>query len=375
MGNCCKKKSSSDLLENFLKEEDNPSGLKLKLNDFERLKLLGKGSFGQVYLVKSKYSDKIYAMKILDKNVIREGRQEGHTKIERDLLVKINCPFIVNIKFSFQDKNNLYILTEFMPGGELFFHLHKERRFSNEKAKFYLIEMILALEYLHKKNMLYRDLKPENILIDRNGHIKLIDFGLSKILQKQKEKSYTICGTPQYLAPEILSDKGYDSTVDWWSLGCVFYEMLIGITPYKINLEDSLNKNLYKQKIFIPDYVTEEAGDLINKLLVIDPKKRLGFGGNGVNKIKSHPYFKNVNWDDGWNQKLIPPFIPKLNNETDLKYFDHSFTDESISSGDYSNISGVTMNNNEFKGFTYVSNSEGNELMVMNNSNDERNIK
>ena len=373
MGNCCKKKNE-DLLESFLaNKDDNPFGIKLKVSDFQKLKLLGKGSFGEVYLVKFKKNNKIYAMKILDKNDIIEKHQEEHTKIERDLLTRINCPFIVNIKFAFQDKDNLYIITEFMQGGELFFHLHKEKRFKDEKAKFYIIEIILAIVYLHKNKMLYRDLKPENVLIDINGHIKLTDFGLSKIIQKPKEKAYTICGTPQYLAPEVLSDKGYDCTVDWWSLGCVLYELLIGRSPFRILLGDSLNEDFYKKKILIPDYVSDEAQDLITKLLIINPLKRLGYGEDGANKIKQHPYFKGINWDDAWNLKLKPPFIPNLSNETDLKYFDNMITDEKLNSD--SDLSGIsTLNSNshkDFKGFTYVADSMGNELMIMDNSNDD----
>ena len=373
MGNCCKKKNE-DLLESFLaNKDDNPFGIKLKVSDFQKLKLLGKGSFGEVYLVKFKKNNKLYAMKILDKNDIIEKHQEEHTKIERDLLTRINCPFIVNIKFAFQDKDNLYIITEFMQGGELFFHLHKEKRFKDEKAKFYIIEIILAIEYLHKNKMLYRDLKPENVLIDTNGHIKLTDFGLSKIIQKPKEKAYTICGTPQYLAPEVLSDKGYDCTVDWWSLGCVLYELLIGRSPFRILLGDSLNEDFYKKKILIPDYVSDEAQDLITKLLIINPLKRLGYGEDGAYKIKQHPYFKGINWDDAWNLKLKPPFIPNLSNETDLKYFDNMITDEKLNSD--SDLSGIsTLNSNshkDFKGFTYVADSMGNELMIMDNSNDD----
>ena len=373
MGNCCKKKNE-DLLESFLaNKDDNPFGIKLKVTDFQKLKLLGKGSFGEVYLVKFKKNNKLYAMKILDKNDIIEKHQEEHTKIERDLLTRINCPFIVNIKFAFQDKDNLYIITEFMQGGELFFHLHKEKRFKDEKAKFYIIEIILAIEYLHKNKMLYRDLKPENVLIDTNGHIKLTDFGLSKIIQKPKEKAYTICGTPQYLAPEVLSDKGYDCTVDWWSLGCVLYELLVGRSPFRILLGDSLNEDFYKKKILIPDYVSDEAQDLITKLLIINPLKRLGYGEDGANKIKQHPYFKGINWDDAWNLKLKPPFIPNLSNETDLKYFDNMITDEKLNSD--SDLSGIsTLNSNshkDFKGFTYVADSMGNELMIMDNSNDD----
>ena len=376
MGNCCKKKVDNQLIENlFDNKDDNPLGIQLKVKDFQRIKLLGKGSFGEVYLVKSNSNNKTYAMKILNKDYIRERQQEKHTKIERDLLSRTNCSFIVNIKFAFQDNSNLYILTEFMQGGDLFFHLHREKRFTDEKAKFYLIEIILAIEYLHNNNMIYRDLKPENLLLDKTGHIKLTDFGLSKILKNPKEKSYTICGTPQYLAPEILSNKGYDSAVDWWSLGCVFYEMLIGSYPFKIRLGESLNEDIYKKEILIPDYVTKEAQDLIYKLLVVNPKKRLGFGPDGANKIKNHSYFKNINWKDALNKKLIPPFIPQLKDDTDLSYFSNMFTDEKVSSVE-SDISGITLsNNNDFKGFTFVANSMSNELMYMNKSSDDTNNK
>ena len=373
MGNCCKKKSRNDSinsLESLIDDKDDEKtfGIQLKISDFQKLKLLGKGSFGEVYLVKFKKNNKIYAMKILYKNIVRESHQEEHTKIERDLLVKTNCPFIVSIKFSFQDKDCLYIITEFMQGGELFFHLHKEKRFDNEKAKFYIIEIILALEYLHNKKMLYRDLKPENVLIDKSGHIKLTDFGLSKIFKNPLEKAYTICGTPQYLAPEILTNEGYDSTVDWWSLGCVIYELLIGRAPYKILLGESLTEEIYKRRILIPDYISDEAQDLINKLLEVNPKKRLGYGNDGANKIKQHPYFKGVNWDDAWNQKLKPPFIPNLKDDMDLSCFDTLFTGEKVDSD--AEISPTSISN-DFKGFTFVSDSVESELMIMNKDNDD----
>ena len=372
MGNYCEKKKKINkdetfkILENLLDvKDDNSIEIKITIKDFQKIKLLGKGSFGEVFLVKYIKTNKIYAMKILDKNKVIEGGQVEHTKIERDLLVNINCPFIVEIKFAFQDKENLYIITEFLQGGELFFHLHKEKRFTNDKAKFYVAEIVVAIEYLHKKKIVYRDLKPENVLISDTGHVKLTDFGLSKIFKKSKEKAYTICGTPQYLAPEvILSENGYDSTIDWWSLGCVLYELLIGRAPYRICLGDSLNEDLYKKKILIPDYVCEDAKDLITKLLVIEPKKRLGYGENGAKKIKHHPFFKGINWDDVWNQKLNPPFIPDLKDETDLSYFDTVFTNEQVS-GSNSDISGLSMDCNTFKGFTYVTDSYESELMIM----------
>ena len=367
MGNCCKKRNEitpTSVSEFVDKQEDNPLGIKLSFHDFEKLKVLGKGSFGEVLLVKLKANNKYYAMKILVKKQVKLRHQEIHTKAERDLMVRINCPFIVNIKFAFQDTYKLYIITEFMQGGEMFFHLHKERRFSNEKTRFYIIEIILAIEFLHENKMLYRDLKPENIMVDSTGHIKLTDFGLSKMINKQKEKAFTICGTPQYLAPEILSDDGYDDSVDWWSLGCVMFEMLVGKAPFKIPKGAYLSADLYKKKITIPEFVTPEAKDLISLLLIPNPKKRLGYGPDGVKKIKDHPYFEGINWEDAWNRKLQPPFVPNLEGETDLKYFDKMFTNEKIEGSKVSEVPS-SIANSEYKGFTFVTNSVSNELIEM----------
>ena len=376
MGNCCKKRTEgSDLdptsVTEFVdKQEDNPLGIKLTFHDFEKLKVLGKGSFGEVLLVKLKANNKYYAMKILLKKQVILRHQEAHTKTERDLMVRINCPFIVNIKFAFQDSVKLYIITEFMQGGEMFFHLHKERRFSNDKTKFYIAEIILAIEFLHKNKMLYRDLKPENIMVDANGHIKLTDFGLSKMVKKQKEKAFTICGTPQYLAPEILSDDGYDDSVDWWSLGCVMYEMLVGKAPFKIPKGSYLCADLYKKKITIPEFISPEAKDLISLLLVPNPKKRLGYGPDGAKKIKEHPFFEGMNWDDAWNKKLTPPFVPDLKGETDLSYFDKMFTNEKIEGSKVAE-SPSSIENSDFKGFTYVTKSVSTELAEIKKSEED----
>ena len=369
MGNFCKKllgrESDPTSMSEFVdKQEDNPLGIKLSYSDFDKLKVLGKGSFGEVLLVRLKANNKYYAMKILTKKQVKLRHQESHTKAERDLMVRINCPFIVNIKFAFQDNIKLYIITEFMQGGEMFFHLHKEKRFSNQKTRFYIIEIILAIEFLHKNKMLYRDLKPENIMVDSNGHIKLTDFGLSKMVKKQKDKAFTICGTPQYLAPEILSDDGYDNSVDWWSLGCVMYEMLVGKAPFRIPKGSYLSADLYKKKITIPEFVTEEAKDLISSLLVPNPKKRLGYGPDGAKKIKEHPYFSGINWDDAWNRKLEPPFVPILKSETDLTYFDKMFTEEKIEGSKVSEVPS-SIANSDYKGFTFVTGSVSTELMDM----------
>ena len=383
---CCQKKKPEQLIEKDLDESKNeildasdaealdintesdsqPLDIKVTYSDFEPLKLLGRGSFGEVLLVRLKANKKVYAMKILNKKILKLKKQQAHTKTERDLMVKINCPFIVNIKSAFQDASKLYIVSEFMQGGDMFYHMHDGQIviFNNEKTKFYIMELVLALEALHKKNMVYRDLKPENILLDSKGHVKLTDFGLSKILETEDDKAYTICGTPQYLAPEILDKKGYDKAVDWWSLGCVMYEMLVGKLPYAIKRGVKMNKKIYDQGV---DYknLNSNAKDLIQKLLVINPKERLGSGPNGSEDIKKHPFFKGVNWRDAWLKKLKPPFIPKLKSDTDLSYFDTMFTDEPIDGPQRKYTNRDREISNEYNGFSYVTGSVSNELMTL----------
>ena len=396
---CCQKKKNNQLLEGNIEgnnheildvderdtktdENSNNNGdtddqalnVKVTYNDFEPLKLLGRGSFGDVFLVRLKANKKVYAMKILSKSMLKLKRQEFHTKTERNLMVQINCPFIVNIKSAFQDSQKLYMVSEFMQGGDMFFHMHDGQIviFNNEKTKFYIIELVLAIEFLHKKNMIYRDLKPENILLDEKGHVKLTDFGLSKILDEDNEKTFTICGTPQYLAPEVLLKKGYDKAVDWWSLGCVMYEMLSGRLPFCIKRGMKLNQKIYEKGVEYPKNLTKEAQDLIQKLLVVDPQKRLGQGPNGSEEIKNHPFFKGVNWDDAWKRKIKPPFIPKLKNDTDLKYFDTMFTDEPINGPQRKNTNRDRDRepSNDYNGFTYMAGSVSKELKTLANNNE-----
>ena len=335
------------------------------------MKLLGRGSFGQVILARLKINNKLYAMKILDKTQLKLKHQEVHTKTERDLMVKINCPFLVNIKSAFQDEKYLFIVSDFMQGGDMYYHMHEARKFDFELTQFYISEIVLALDYLHKNNMVYRDLKPENILLDSKGHIKITDFGLSKILNSSKDKAFTICGTPQYLAPEVFINQGYDKNVDWWSLGCLIYEMLTGRLPFSIKRGNRINLDIYKQKLKFPRYLNEDAIDLISKLLVFEPKKRLGYGKDGTENIKNHPFFEEINWDDIWNKKIVPPFKPELEDELDLKYFDSQFTNEPVES--FSKNPRSREVSYEYKNFTYVTESVKNELMVISKDNKEDN--
>ena len=368
---CCEKKRNQLLDKEKAQEIGEILYPKLNYNDFEPLKLLGTGTFGRVLLVRFKSNNQLYAMKILMKSHIKSTHQEEHTKAERDLMVQIDNPFLLNIKFAFQDETKLYIVSNFMQGGDMFYHLHFESKFSEKKAKFYLIEIILGLEYLHKNNMIYRDLKPENILMDSTGHIKLSDFGLSKILSDNDEKAFTMCGTPQYLAPEIMKEEGYNKNVDWWSLGCFFYEMITGFLPFYIP-KDYLNEKVYEQKVIFPSGINPLAIKFIKELLVVDPKSRLGNGVNGVENIKSHEYFKDVDWNKYYNKEIEPPFIPKLDSDEDLKYFDKMFTDEPVDSPVPQSRPRVY---STYKGFTYVNNSIKKDMDDKNKTNSDENIE
>ena len=364
---CCEKKKTNQLIENSNENENEKPYQQLNYNNFEPLKLLGTGSFGRVLLVRFKLNKKLYAMKILHKNQLKLTNQEEHTKTERDLMVKIDNPFLLNIRFAFQDETKLYIVSDFMQGGDMFYHLHSENKFTEKKAKFYLIEIILGLEYLHKNNMIYRDLKPENILMDSQGHIKLSDFGLSKILESNTAKAFTLCGTPQYLAPEIIKEEGYNKEVDWWSLGCFFYEMLTGFLPFLIP-KDHLDENIYKKGVRFPPGLNPLAIKFIKDLLIIEPENRLGYGYNGTENIKSHEYFKDVDWDKYYNKEIKVPFAPKLNNNEDLKYFDKMFTDEPVNSP---RPQSRPREYSTYKEFTYINNSVKKDIDNNNNDNNE----
>ncbi len=372
--NASSNKNEINIIESNNEEEnEHPLNIKLTYNDFQPIKLLGRGSFGEVILVRLKSTKKVYAMKILDKKILKMKKQQNHTKTERDLMVKINSPFIVNIKSAFQDDTNLYLVSEFMQGGDMFFHMHDGQIviFSHDKTRFYMLELVLALESLHKNNMVYRDLKPENILLDSKGHVKLTDFGLSKILEDEDDKAFTLCGTPQYLAPEVLLKKGYDKMVDWWSLGCVMYEMLMGRLPFAIK-RGMINLKIYEKKIDFPRKISNEARDLIEKFLVVNPTERLGYGPNGTDDIKNHPFFNGVDWDLAIQKKYKPPFIPKLKNDVDLRYFDNCFTDEPIG-GPKRRITIRDRDrepSNEYKGFTYMAESVSKELTHLAKSDD-----
>jgi len=345
-------------------------------DDFDILKLIGKGTFGQVFQVRKKDTKRIYAMKVLSKKVIVQKKEIQHTIGERNILVRTattESPFIVGLKFSFQTAQDLYLVTDYMSGGELFWHLQKEGRFTEERAKFYIAELILALRHLHQHDIVYRDLKPENILLDANGHIALCDFGLSKANLSQNDTTNTFCGTTEYLAPEVLLDEqGYTKMVDFWSLGVLVFEMCCGWSPFYAEDTQQMYKNIAFGKVRFPrDALSQEGRNFVKGLLNRNPSHRLGAKGD-AEELMAHPFFADVDWN-ALSKKLIqPPFKPKLKGELDTSNFDPEFTN-ALTSGDPSSLnaraaalaSGIGQDStplsptmqNQFKGFTFVDES------------------
>ncbi|GAO16926.1 hypothetical protein UVI_02046350 [Ustilaginoidea virens] len=294
---------------------------KYSLGDFDILRTLGTGSFGRVHLVQSKHNQRFYAIKVLKKAQVVKMKQVEHTNDERRMLSDVKHPFLITLWGTFQDWKNLYMVMDFVEGGELFSLLRKSGRFPNPVAKFYAAEATLALEYLHSKNIIYRDLKPENLLLDRHGHLKITDFGFAK---KVPDKTWTLCGTPDYLAPEVVSNKGYNKSVDWWSLGILIYEMLCGYTPFwDSGSPMRIYENILKGKVKYPAYINADAQNLLERLITADLTKRLGNLYGGSQDVKSHPWFAEVTWDRLARKDIDAPYAPPVKAGTgDASQFD-----------------------------------------------------
>ncbi|KAI9673176.1 MAG: hypothetical protein M1817_003038 [Caeruleum heppii] len=298
--------------------------------DFQILKLIGKGTFGQVYQVRKKDTQRIYAMKVLSKKVIVQKKEVAHTLGERNILVRTamaDSQFIVGLKFSFQTPTDLYLVTDYMSGGELFWHLQKEGKFNEQRARFYIAELILALQHLHQHDIVYRDLKPENILLDANGHVALCDFGLSKANLTKNDTTNTFCGTTEYLAPEVLLDEqGYTKMVDFWSLGVLVFEMCCGWSPFYADDTQQMYKNIAFGKVRFPrDALSLEGRNFVKGLLNRNPRHRLG-AIDDAEELKSHAFFSDINWEALGKKDVIPPFKPKLKSVLDTSNFDPEFT-------------------------------------------------
>nr|AGI78467.1 protein kinase A catalytic subunit [Exserohilum turcicum] len=283
---------------------------KYSLTDFTIQRTLGTGSFGRVHLVQSKHNQRFYAVKVLKKAQVVKMKQVEHTNDERRMLQQVKHPFLITLWGTFQDSKNLYMVMDFVEGGELFSLLRKSQRFPNPVAKFYAAEVTLALDYLHSHNIIYRDLKPENLLLDRHGHLKITDFGFAK---EVPDITWTLCGTPDYLAPEVVASKGYNKSVDWWSLGILIFEMLCGFTPFWDGGSPmKIYENILKSRVKYPPYIHPDAHDLLQKLITPDLTKRLGNLHGGSKDVMNHPWFAEVTWDRLQKKDIDAPYVPPV---------------------------------------------------------------
>jgi len=303
---------------------------KVTLDDFEYLKVLGKGTFGKVILCREKVTSQLYAIKILKKTVIIAKEEVVHTLTENRVLQTTRHPFLTHLKYSFQTTDRLCFVMEYVNGGELFVHLSKERVFGEDRSRFYGAEILLALAYLHEQNIIYRDLKLENLLLDKDGHIKIADFGLCKEEMYYGASTKTFCGTPEYLAPEVLEDSDYGRAVDWWGIGVVLYEMMIGRLPFYNRDPELLFELILMEEVRFPRNLSKNARSLLEGLLIKDPKARLGGGEDDAKEIMRHPFFQAINWQDLYDKKVQPPWKPDIKSDTDTKYIPDEFANEPV---------------------------------------------
>uniref|UniRef100_A0A671U522 non-specific serine/threonine protein kinase n=1 Tax=Sparus aurata TaxID=8175 RepID=A0A671U522_SPAAU len=298
------------------------------MENFELLKVLGTGAYGKVFLVRKNSGHdvgQLYAMKVLKKAaIVQKAKTTEHTRTERQVLEHIRqSPFLVTLHYAFQTQSKLHLILDYVSGGEMFTHLYQRDHFPEEAVRIYIGEIILALEHLHKLGIVYRDIKLENILLDSEGHIVLTDFGLSKEFLEEEERTYSFCGTIEYMAPEIIRGKtGHGKSVDWWSLGILMFELLTGASPFTLEGERNSQMNILKLHL---DFVIQNL-DLLRKLLVKDPHRRLGSGPRGSEDIKAHSFFKGLNWADLAQKKVASPFKPELRGELDVGNFAEEFT-------------------------------------------------
>ena len=296
------------------------------MSDFTIISVIGRGYFGKVMLVENKQTGDLFAIKAVPKKRLIESGRPNTIIAERNIMMMIKNPFIVQLHFAFQSKTKFYLGLEYAPGGELFYHMEQIGLIPLDDARLYLAEIALALEHLHKYGIVYRDLKPENILFDSEGHVKLTDFGLSKDLKMSQNNTQTFVGTNHYLAPEIVMGLPYSYEVDWWALGILLCEMLTGVTPFKGDNRAKIFESIANDKPILPTGIDEEAGSLILSLLTKDPKKRPKF-----DEISQHPFFSCLNWEYVFNRRYTPNFVPvppTYSYKDTLQYFAPEFTQE-----------------------------------------------
>ncbi|XP_021076595.1 ribosomal protein S6 kinase alpha-2 isoform X2 [Mus pahari] len=326
-------------------------------SQFELLKVLGQGSYGKVFLVRKvtgSDAGQLYAMKVLKKATLKV-RDRVRSKMERDILAEVNHPFIVKLHYAFQTEGKLYLILDFLRGGDLFTRLSKEVMFTEEDVKFYLAELALALDHLHGLGIIYRDLKPENILLDEEGHIKITDFGLSKEAIDHDKRAYSFCGTIEYMAPEVVNRRGHTQSADWWSFGVLMFEMLTGSLPFQGKDRKETMALILKAKLGMPQFLSAEAQSLLRALFKRNPCNRLGAGVDGVEEIKRHPFFVTIDWNKLYRKEIKPPFKPAVGRPEDTFHFDPEFTARTPT--DSPGVPPSANAHHLFRGFSFVASS------------------
>ncbi len=354
------------------------AGWKVGPEDFTPLCVIGQGAFGRVLQVRSKLDDGVYAMKVISKRMLRKKNHLSYMRAERDIMTKVDFPFVVGLKFSFQTDEKLFLVMDYLSGGELFFHLRKQGLILEDTARFYVAEMILALEHLHSKGIIHRDLKPENVLLGRDGHLCLTDFGLAKELSAGGDtanggaggedgenggRARTVCGTNEYMCPEMILKKGYGKAADWWSLGALMYEMMAGNPPFRAKTVKELNRKILHEKLMLPPFLSSEAHAVLKGLLERNVQKRLGatratmFEVGGVAALKAQKFFRKIDWQLLFRKQVPAPVVPELAHDCDTSNFDEEFTKMDLSLSLVEIEGAGATHSDTFCGFSFIESS------------------
>ncbi|XP_047668676.1 protein kinase C epsilon type isoform X1 [Tachysurus fulvidraco] len=329
---------------------------RMSLDDFNFIKVLGKGSFGKVMLAELRGTDEVYAVKVLKKDVILQDDDVDCTLTEKRILALARKhPYLTQLFCCFQTKDRLFFVMEYVNGGDLMFQIQRSRKFDEARSRFYAAEVTSALMFLHRNGVIYRDLKLDNILLDAEGHCKLADFGMCKEGILDGITTTTFCGTPDYIAPEILQELEYGPSVDWWALGVLMYEMMAGQPPFEADNEDDLFESILHDDVLYPVWLSKEAVSILKAFMTKSPNKRLGcVVSQGLEEaIKVHPFFKEIDWVLLEQRKIKPPFKPRIKTKRDVNNFDQDFTREEPVLTPVDDAIIKQINQDEFKGFSY----------------------
>ncbi|XP_032230601.1 protein kinase C delta type [Nematostella vectensis] len=325
------------------------------IEDFSLLKVLGKGSFGKVLLCELKETKEFFAIKALKKDVVLEDDDVECTMVERRVLaLATRHPFLTHLHSAFQSADHLFFVMEYLNGGDLMFHIQNQGKFDEKRSRFYAAEIVCGLQFLHELGIIYRDLKLDNVLLDKDGHIKLADFGMCKEGVNDSKKTTTFCGTPDYIAPEILKGWRYDSSVDWWSFGVLLYEMLIGQSPFAGEDEEDLFDSICRDKVHFPKWVSSDAVSCLRELFERTPACRLGYKDGSKPDIRGKSFFKSIDWNKLEARQIPPPFKPSIKSANDTNNFDPDFTMEAAKFTPTDKDLLQSMDQGQFRGFSFV---------------------